>query len=90
MIKKLLNRKEISMQRAKSLGIGLLLGSALMYILDPKMGRRRRALMRDKLNHYKHATQAKILKKTRDLRNRLQGAIAEKSSTFRERINKAA
>ncbi|HYJ46308.1 MAG TPA: hypothetical protein VEV81_06805 [Pyrinomonadaceae bacterium] len=56
-------------------GIGL--GAALMYMLDPDQGRRRRAVTRDKLVSASNKTGQVIGKRSRDLRNRAQGVIAE-------------
>ena len=58
-------------------GVGL--GAALMYMLDPDQGRRRRALARDKIVSASNKTGKAIGKKSRDLRNRAQGVIAETS-----------
>ncbi len=59
-------------------GIGL--GAALMYILDPSQGRRRRALLRDKLVGATNKAGDVIGKTSRDLRNRAQGVIHEAGS----------
>jgi len=61
-------------------GIGL--GAALMYILDPDQGRRRRALLRDKLVGATNQASDVIGKTTRDLRNRAQGVIHEAGSAL--------
>lgn len=59
-------------------GIGI--GAALMYILDPQQGRRRRALLRDKLIALSNDVSDTVGKTSRDLRNRAQGVVAEASS----------
>jgi uncharacterized membrane protein len=53
------------------------LGAGLMYILDPHMGRRRRALARDKMIRFAHKTGDAIDVTSRDLKNRAIGFAAE-------------
>ena len=62
-------------------GIGV--GAALMYILDPDRGGRRRALIRDKVVRASNATQCYVGKMSRDLSNRAQGLVAETKNMFR-------
>src|SRR5205085_3784974 len=62
-------------------GIGV--GAALMYILDPDRGGRRRALIRDKVVRASNATQCYVGKMSRDLSNRAQGLVAETKNLFR-------
>ncbi len=57
--------------------IGAGLGAALMFILDPARGGRRRALVRDmSLKMLRRGSEA-IQERTGDLNNRLTGAVAE-------------
>src|SRR5436190_14701782 len=49
------------------------LGAGLMYLFDPEMGRRRRALARDKAVRLGHEAQETADTVGRDLRNRAQG-----------------
>jgi osmotically-inducible protein OsmY len=56
---------------------GLGLGAALMYVLDPERGKRRRALVRDKAVRAAHKASDRIDARSRDLRNRARGAAAE-------------
>ncbi len=56
-------------------GVGL--GAALMYLLDPERGRTRRKLLGDKLTSLTNTAGERIASKSRDLRNRAQGALAE-------------
>lgn len=56
-------------------GVGL--GAALMYLLDPERGRTRRKLLGDKLTRAANVTGDAIAGKSRDLRNRAQGVLAE-------------
>ena len=62
-------------------GIGL--GAGLMYILDPRAGRRRRALAYDKVRSYWHATGDYMAKTGRDVRNRTRGLVAEARTQLR-------
>jgi hypothetical protein len=48
-----------------------------MYISDPSVGRQRRALLKDKIAHYRSRTQKLIDSRIRDARNRLAGLQAE-------------
>jgi osmotically-inducible protein OsmY len=61
-------------------GIGL--GAALMYMLDPDRGRRRRALVRDQLAHVASRVPDAIDAAARDLSNRARGLVAESSAIF--------
>jgi hypothetical protein len=66
--------KELA-QLALLIGAGL--GAALMFILDPERGGRRRALVRDKsLKTLRRGGEA-INERTEDIGNRLTGAVAE-------------
>ncbi len=53
------------------------LGALLMYFLDPRAGRRRRALMRDRLVRFAHAGEEGVATTWRDARNRWSGLWAE-------------
>jgi len=61
-------------------GIGL--GAALMYMLDPDRGKRRRALVRDKLARAASKTPRAIGVTARDLSNRARGLASEAGSLF--------
>lgn len=52
---------------------GIALGALAMYIADPSEGRRRRALLQDKVTHYSNQTQRMVSGTVRDARNRLTG-----------------
>lgn len=56
-------------------GVGL--GAALMYLLDPERGRTRRKLLGDKLTSLTNTAGERVASKSRDLRNRAQGVLAE-------------
>jgi osmotically-inducible protein OsmY len=62
---------------------GLGLGAALMYILDPDRGKRRRALIRDKVEAAGNKLSDTTDRMQRDLRNRAYGVVAEAKSIFR-------
>ncbi len=60
--------------------VGMLVGAVLMYVLDPEMGRRRRALARDQVVHAQ--TEAGNLVedargRAQHVRNRAQGTMTE-------------
>jgi osmotically-inducible protein OsmY len=59
------------------------LGAALMYIFDPDRGKRRRALIRDKVEAAGHKVSDTADKMQRDLRHRAYGVVAETKSIFR-------
>lgn len=56
---------------------GLGLGASLMYLFDPMVGRRRRAMIRDKMIRVGHKTVDAIDVTARDLKNRAAGYVAE-------------
>ena len=53
------------------------LGMATMYMYDPVLGRRRRALLRDKWVRIRKAVQESAGVTLRDLKNRARGTVAE-------------
>jgi hypothetical protein len=59
-------------------GVGL--GAALMYLLDPSGGGRRRALIRDKAVGLSHDITDAVEGKAKDLRNRAKGLVHEAGS----------
>jgi osmotically-inducible protein OsmY len=61
-------------------GVGL--GAALMYLFDPDRGRRRRALIRDKVEAAGNKITDSAGKMGRDIQNRAQGMIAETKARF--------
>jgi hypothetical protein len=54
-----------------------LIGAALMYILDPDEGRRRRALLRDQATSKVHEARDNLQSKVRHTRNMTEGMVAE-------------
>ncbi len=55
---------------------GLALGALAMYVADPSQGRRRRALLQDKMSSATHKTSQLMNQTLRDTRNRLTGLQA--------------
>jgi hypothetical protein len=82
---------ELLLARAEQLGIlkGILmlgctgLGASVMYVLDPRLGRRRRALIRDKAQAYWRRTGKFLSQTARDARQRTYGLIAETQTQLR-------
>lgn len=63
--------------------IGLLgLGAALMFLVDPHSGRRRRAYIRDKTRHSFRATQAEVTRIWTRVSNRTHGLAATTRRLF--------
>jgi len=82
---------ELLLARVEQLGLlkGMLilgcmgLGASMMYALDPGLGRRRRALVRDKAQAYWRRTGKFISQTARDMRQRTYGLIAETQTQLR-------
>jgi osmotically-inducible protein OsmY len=82
---------ELLLARAEQLGIlkSMLmlgctgLGAGMMYVLDPRLGRRRRALVRDKAQAYWRRTGKFISQTARDARQRAYGLLAETQTQLR-------
>src|SRR5262245_56913441 len=56
---------------------GLGIGAALMYLLDPDRGARRRSLIRDKAARASRMTGRELVERAHDVKNRAQGRVAE-------------
>lgn len=65
---------------------GLGLGAALMYVLDPERGKRRRALVRDKAVRVTKKTGDALGARSRDWKNRAKGVAAEVKSLTRSDV----
>lgn len=76
-------RKHSNQTGALLAGLGL--GAALMYILDPKRGARRRALLRDQASSALRTGRREFRRRTEDLKHRAEGAVAELRGRLRER-----
>jgi len=73
------------MKRPLDVIAGLGVGATLMYIFDPLVGRRRRALVRDKMVRLGHKTVDAVDVAARDLKNRALGLAAETKGWIAER-----
>jgi uncharacterized membrane protein len=65
------------MKKGVAMIVGAGVGAGLMYLYDPQLGRRRRALTRDKFIHLAHRIDDAIEVTSRDLTNRAVGVWAE-------------
>jgi len=61
-------------------------GAAVMYFFDPISGKRRRALLRDKVNHYQKEAREYAAGAAQDLRNRAQGVVAEARGVVKRKL----
>jgi hypothetical protein len=60
------------------------LGVGIMYMLDPRSGRRRRAVVRDKAMSYWYRTGRTLQKTSRDVGNRTRGLMFKASKQLRQ------
>jgi hypothetical protein len=67
---------------------GLALGALAMYVTDPAQGRRRRALLQDKMTSATHKTSQLMNQTLRDTRHRLAGLQAEARRIMTSRQDK--
>jgi len=65
---------------------GFVLGALTAFIFDPQQGRRRRALVRDKMVRYGNEVSDYVSGTAKDLRNRAQGVAAETRGMVRESL----
>jgi hypothetical protein len=70
------------MERLEGFIGGLAIGTGLMFLLDPALGRRRRALIRDRLVRAGHEITHSGDEMTARLSNRVKGIVAETRSRF--------
>ncbi|HKP38949.1 MAG TPA: BON domain-containing protein [Pyrinomonadaceae bacterium] len=70
------------MNKGAALVGGVGLGAALMYFLDPDRGKRRRAMVRDKVEATGNKVGDFAEKMSRDIRERAEGVLAETKSLF--------
>lgn len=83
----LLKEKTMNRNSTRISRIALVLGSAaigavIMYVLDPDRGRRRRALVRDKIYSAALQTRRNVYARSRDLANRTKGMYARARHTL--------
>jgi uncharacterized membrane protein len=62
------------------------LGAGLMYLLDPDRGKRRRALVSNKITHAAHVAMDKAGKTERDVRNHVLGVLAGAESLIHPKV----
>ena len=62
---------------------GMTAGAGLMYLLDPRFGRRRRSLPRDKAYSFTNEFGDAVGVTARDFTNRARGVVAETQALFR-------
>jgi hypothetical protein len=73
--------------RAQGLVPGFIGGVIVTWLLDPNVGHRRRALVRDKLVHYNKKGAGYLGKAGRDLSNRVRGTFVDlRSGETRHRV----
>lgn len=77
-----MNQNSTRISRIALVLCGAALGAAVMYVLDPDRGRRRRALVRDKLYSAALQTRRNVYAKSRDLANRTKGMYARARHTL--------
>ena len=70
------------MKKGAALVGGVGIGAALMYFFDPDRGKRRRALVRDKIEAAENKMGEYAGKMSRDIRNRAYGFALETKSIF--------
>lgn len=73
--------------------ISAAVGAGLMYVIDPKAGRRRRALMRDQAVHMAHEAEEAVDtagSKARHARNKAKGAVTETKGLVEDQIEKVS
>lgn len=72
------------MSEARLLTYGITLGAGLMYLLDPRQGGARRALVRDKSLRALRDVEEAADVGSRDMAHRLEGAVARARGTHRD------
>ena len=83
-----MTRRRLAMTDTQSWAKGvaaIALGALAMYWLDSAQGRRRRALALDQLRAARHRFGDVAMKKSRHLRNRAHGLVAEGAALLRRR-----
>lgn len=71
--------------RGTALVVGMAYGAGMMYLLDPDRGNSRRAMIRDKMVHFRHEARVWFGREARNLVHRGQGAVAEARSRMTEK-----
>jgi hypothetical protein len=72
-----------SARRREATGVvfcgGMLVGMGMTYLMDPDAGRRHRALLRDKMTHYRRVAERLFERKGRNLTQRVRGMVLERT-----------
>jgi len=63
-----------------ALGGGMLTGMGMMYLMDRVADRRHRALLRDKMTHYRRVAERLLERKGRNLTHRVRGIVLERTA----------
>lgn len=71
--------------RGTALVVGMAYGAGMMYLLDPDRGNSRRAMIRDKMVHFRHEARVWFGREARNLVHRGRGAVAEARSRMIEK-----
>jgi hypothetical protein len=71
------------LRNSRGMLTGLGLGLGLMYFMDPERGRRRRALVRDRITHATRACSQTMGSMCRDLTHRSSGLVARARGVLR-------
>jgi osmotically-inducible protein OsmY len=79
-----MNPQASGSDRTWTLLLGVGLGVALMYFLDPGRGARRRALVRDRAGSVVRSGRRQLHDRAEDLRNRAAGTVAEVRGRMRD------
>src|SRR5690349_4828592 len=78
---------DMKIDRIVSLAASFCAGAAVMYVLDPERGHRRRAIARDKALHWGRVAARRGRNNAFDMGNRIRGAVAEaRGRIFRRQV----
>ena len=72
--------------RTSTLLLGVGIGAAIMYFLDPGRGARRRALVRDQATSAVRSGRERMQQRAEDLRNRASGVVAEARGRMHDEV----
>ena len=84
-----MNQNHSTLEVIGGLAVGLVIGAALMYYLDPEGGHRRRALVRDQAVHLGHEVgdvAEAARSKAEHVKNRAKGMAHETKSAVKEHL----
>ena len=66
------------------MAFGMVIGAAVMYLLDPNMGRRRRAMLRDQVASKTNKAGDQLGSQARHMQNKAKGVVAEAKSAVED------